>query len=154
MVVRRILLYGGETWPLRAADERRLEVFDNNCPLRTLRHRRTDGVTWADLRRSRQPDEIPSTLLQRQLRWRRADDTRSAGGETPYWFAEKMRRTGKIWDSNSQENLTILFAPTVLGLCCWNRDRMAIACELTDNCRIRAALRQGHLVGQTGDQHN
>ena len=30
-IVRTILLYGCETWPLRAVDLRKLEVFDNDC---------------------------------------------------------------------------------------------------------------------------
>ncbi len=30
VVVRSILLYGCETWPVRVADERMLEVFDND----------------------------------------------------------------------------------------------------------------------------
>jgi hypothetical protein len=29
--VRAVLLYGSETWPLRAEDQRRLQVFDNRC---------------------------------------------------------------------------------------------------------------------------
>ncbi|KER25325.1 hypothetical protein T265_07200 [Opisthorchis viverrini] len=33
--VRAVLLYGCETWPIRAADLRRLQVFDNRC-LRTI----------------------------------------------------------------------------------------------------------------------
>ena len=30
-VVRAVLLYGCETWPLRSEDVRRLSVFDNRC---------------------------------------------------------------------------------------------------------------------------
>ncbi|KER31617.1 hypothetical protein T265_02131 [Opisthorchis viverrini] len=33
--VRAVLLYGCETWPIRAAEPRRLQVFDNRC-LRTI----------------------------------------------------------------------------------------------------------------------
>ncbi len=41
-VVRSILLYGCETWPVRVADERMLEVFDNDRIRRILRVRRRD----------------------------------------------------------------------------------------------------------------
>ncbi|KER20686.1 hypothetical protein T265_10817 [Opisthorchis viverrini] len=33
--VRAVLLYGCETWPIRAAEQRRLQVFDNRC-LKTI----------------------------------------------------------------------------------------------------------------------
>ncbi|KER22097.1 hypothetical protein T265_14942, partial [Opisthorchis viverrini] len=33
--VRAVLLYGCETWPIRTADLRRLQVFDNRC-LKTI----------------------------------------------------------------------------------------------------------------------
>ncbi len=43
-VVRSILLYGCETWPVRVADERMLEVFDNDSIRRILRVRRRLGA--------------------------------------------------------------------------------------------------------------
>ncbi|KER30325.1 hypothetical protein T265_03269 [Opisthorchis viverrini] len=39
--VRAVLLYGCETWPIRAADLRRLQVFDNRC-LGTIAHQFLD----------------------------------------------------------------------------------------------------------------
>ncbi len=42
-VVRSILLYGCETWPVRVADERMLEVFDND----SISHPRKCGAVSA-----------------------------------------------------------------------------------------------------------
>ncbi len=39
-----ILLYGGETWPVRVARERMLAVFDNDIIRRILRVRGEEGV--------------------------------------------------------------------------------------------------------------
>ncbi len=50
-VMRSILLYGCETWPVRVADERTLEVFDNDIIRRILRVRRRDCVPSVELLR-------------------------------------------------------------------------------------------------------
>ncbi len=50
-VVRSIRLYGCETWPVRVADERLLEVFDNYGIRRILRVRHRDRVPSVELRR-------------------------------------------------------------------------------------------------------
>ncbi len=69
VVVRSILLYGCETWPVRVADERMLEVFDNDSIRRILRVRRRDCVTSVELRRRLSHTGIPALLAQRRLRW-------------------------------------------------------------------------------------
>ncbi len=51
-VLRSILLYGCETWPVPVADERMLEVFDNDSIRRILRVRRRDYVPSMELRRT------------------------------------------------------------------------------------------------------
>ncbi len=68
-VVRSILLYGCETWPVRVADERMLEVFDNDSIRRILRVRRTDCVPSVKLRRRLCLTRIPALLVQRRLHW-------------------------------------------------------------------------------------
>ncbi len=68
-VVRSILLYGCETWPIRVSDERMLEVFDNDSIRRILRVRRRDCVPSVELRRRLCLTSIPSLLVQRRLRW-------------------------------------------------------------------------------------
>ncbi len=64
-----ILLYGCETWPLRVKDQRRLEVFDNDCLRRILGRRRLDRAPCAVLRRQLHLRALPPVLLQRRLRW-------------------------------------------------------------------------------------
>ncbi len=68
-VVRTILLYGYETWPLRVEDRKRLEVFDNDCLRRIERCDRRDRVPRAVLRQRLQLPTLPALLLQHRLRW-------------------------------------------------------------------------------------
>ncbi len=49
-VARSILLYVCETWPVWVADERMLEVFDNDSILRILHVRQSDYVSSVELR--------------------------------------------------------------------------------------------------------
>ncbi len=68
-VVRSILLYGCETWHLRVAGERMLEVFGNDSIWRILRVRRTDCVPSVELRRHLCLTSITTLLVQGSLRW-------------------------------------------------------------------------------------
>ena len=71
--VRAVLLYGSETWSVRAEDVRRLQVFDNRC-LRTIAH-----VGWSQrirnevIRKRVLGDNFDSTIKEcierNQLRW-------------------------------------------------------------------------------------
>ncbi len=66
--VRSILLYGCETWPARVADERMLEVFDNDSINHILCKRRRDCVPPVELRRRLCITSIPALFVQRRLR--------------------------------------------------------------------------------------
>ncbi len=68
-VVRSILLYGCETWPVLVANERMLEVFDNDSIRRILRVRRIDCVPSVELQRRLCLTSIPALLAQRRFRW-------------------------------------------------------------------------------------
>ena len=68
-IVRTILLYGCQTWPLRAVDLRKLEVFDNGCLRYILRCHRIDRVPTTTLRRCVYLRALPPVLLHRRLRW-------------------------------------------------------------------------------------
>ncbi len=68
-VVRSILLYGCETWPVRVAEERSLEAFDNDSIRRILHVRRRDCVPSMELRRRLCLTHIPALLVQRRLHW-------------------------------------------------------------------------------------
>ncbi len=63
------ILFGCETWPVRVADERMLEVFDNDSIRRILRVRRRDCVPSVELRRRLRLTSIPALLVQSRLRW-------------------------------------------------------------------------------------
>ncbi len=68
-VVHPILLYGCETRPIRVAEERILEGFDNDSIRRILRVKRRDCVPSVELRRRLCLTSIPTLLVQRRLRW-------------------------------------------------------------------------------------
>ena len=68
-IVPAILLYGCETWPLRAVDQRRLEVFDTDCLRYILRCSRIDRVPTSTLHRRLNLCPLPPVLLQRRLQW-------------------------------------------------------------------------------------
>ncbi len=68
-VVCSILHYSCETWPVRVADERRLEVVDNDSIRRILCERRRGCVPSVEPRRSLCITSIPAQLAQRRLRW-------------------------------------------------------------------------------------
>ncbi len=67
--VRSILLYGCETWPARVADERMLEVFDNDSINHIICIRRRDCVPSVELRHRLCITSILVLLVQRRLRW-------------------------------------------------------------------------------------
>ncbi len=69
VVVRSILVYGCETWHVRVADGRMLEVLDNDSNRRILRVRRRDCVPSVELRRRLCLTSIPPLVVQRRLRW-------------------------------------------------------------------------------------
>ncbi len=118
-VVRSILLYDCETWPVRVADERMLEVFDNDSIRRILHARRRDCVPSVKLRRRLGLTSIPVLLVQRRLRWF-GHGVRRPEGElikdllllTPprTWY----RRAGgqlKTWATTIKADLKPIFGP-------------------------------------------
>ncbi len=68
-VIFTILLYGCETWPVRVADEKMLEVFDNGSIRRILHVRRRDCVPSVTLCRHLRLTSKPALFVQRRLRW-------------------------------------------------------------------------------------
>ncbi len=62
VVVRSILLYGCETWPVRVADERMLEFFDNDTIRHILRVMHRDCVPPVELHRRLCLKSIPALL--------------------------------------------------------------------------------------------
>jgi Domain of unknown function (DUF6451) len=72
--VRSVLLYGCETWPIRAEDVRRLSVFDSRC-LRTIarvwwdHHLSNDTVRRRVFKDSKRNIAVPNAISRHRFRW-------------------------------------------------------------------------------------
>ncbi len=127
--MRAILLYGCETWPVRVADERVLEVFENDSLLRILHVRRRDCEQSVELRRRLSLTSISALFVQRRFHWFGHDAKRSEGElikdhllPTPprIW----RRRTGgqlKIRAITFKTDLEPFSGPRVSGYARWKR---------------------------------
>ncbi len=67
--VHSILLFGCETWPVRIADERMLEVFNNDSIRCILRVRRYPCVPSVELSCRLSLTIMPALVMQGRLRW-------------------------------------------------------------------------------------
>ncbi len=121
--MRSILLYGCETWPVRVADERMLEIFDNDNIRRILRVRRRDGVPSVDLRRRLCLTSIPTLLVKRRLHWfghaaRRPEGELIKDLLFPTPPRTWRRRAGgqlKTWATTIKADLEPISGPRVFG---------------------------------------
>nr|CAH8840565.1 unnamed protein product [Trichobilharzia regenti] len=157
--IRPVLLYGCETWPLRAEDLRRLEVVDHWC-LRYILH-----VRWQDKlsneevrRRCYNINQIPVLVQQRRLRWfghvlRRPDDdlVKSVLNPSPLpsW---RCRRGGqlKTWLGTVKADMECLGLQTVYGLRLWNKNWITLSQNLASDRRAWAAMiRDVHEAGSS-----
>ncbi len=68
-VARTIFLYSFETGPVRVADVKMLEAFDNDNIRRILHVKCRDRVSSVEPRRRLCLSSIPALLVQRRLRW-------------------------------------------------------------------------------------
>ena len=143
-----ILLYGCETWPLRAIDLRKLEVFDNDCLRNILRCHRIDHVSTTTLRHRLNLRSLPPILLQHRLWWF-GHAARCPEGELihdvllPTSFLNWQKHiSGKLktWASTIKDDLAVLSGPQVAGLWRWNRDWLAISCDLAQDRRMWVAI--------------
>ena len=146
-VVRSILLYGSETWPVRAEDLHKLEVFDNDCLRRILRHRRVDRVPIIELRKKLKLLSIPEILVQRRLRWF-GHAARRPGGEIirdvllptpPSTWRKRAGGQMKTWATTLKADLARITGPTVVGLSRWKRDWLSICCDQAQDRRLWSA---------------
>ncbi len=115
-LIRTILLYGCETWPVRAEDLRRLEGFNNDCLRCLLRCCRRYRVPYASLRQRCSLRALPPILPQRRLRW----------------FGHASRRApcdGLRWPSTMEPGVANDLHQDGPGPLCMVRDR--------DGCRQR-----------------
>ncbi len=123
-------------------DQRRLEVFDNDCLRRILGRRRLDRVPCAVFRRQLHIRALPPVLLQRRLSWFGHAARRPAGEiirEPPVHWRKKRGGQLKTWMTTLKEDLARLSGPVVYGLRRWNRDCMVIGIAWTEDCGAWAA---------------
>ena len=146
-IVRTSLLYGCETWAVTASDQRKLEVFDNDCLRRILRVRRIDHVPVITLRRTCHLISVPSLLLQRRLRWfghvsRRPQDELLHRALHISPDVSWRRRPGgqlKTWSTTIKQDLSLMSGPQVHGLRTWNRCWLQLSVDLAQDRRAWAA---------------
>ncbi len=129
-VVRSILLYGCEAWPVRVVDERMLEVFANDRIRRILRVRRRDCVPSVELRRCLCLTSIPVLFVQRRLRWF-GHAARHSEGELikdlllPTPPRTWRRRAGgqlKTWATTIKADLEPISGRRIFGYAQWRKD--------------------------------
>ncbi len=157
-VVRPILLHGCETWPVRVADERILEVFDNDSIRRILRVRRRDCVPSVELRRRLCLTRIPALLVQRRLRWfghaaRRPEGELIKDLLLPTPPRTWRRRAGgqmQKWATTTKADLEPISGPRVFGHARWRQDWVKVSSELAQDRRAWSASGR-NVVNAIGD---
>ncbi len=126
---------GCETWPVRVADERMLEVFDNDSIRRILRVRRRDCVPSVELRRRLSLTSIPALLVQSRLRWfghaaRRPEGELIKDLLLPTPPRTWRNRTGgqlKTWATTTKADLEPISGPRVFGHARWRKDWVKVS---------------------------
>lgn len=146
-IIRSILLYGSETWAMRVADQRRLEVFDNDCLRRILRRRRSDHIPVSALRSACGMFSLSSVMLQRRLRWfghvaRKPQEEIASKTlhltPDPTWRRRQGGQT-KTWLETIKEDLTLISGPATYGLRSWNNSWLQHSVGLAQDRRAWAA---------------
>ena len=92
------LLYGSETWQLKATHERKLDAFDMKCLCKILGIKWKDFVTNEEIRDKTKQQPLSSTICKRRLRWLghvlRLPATRPAN-QAINWTPKGQRRRGR-----------------------------------------------------------
>ncbi len=141
--MRSILLYGCETWPVRVADERMLEVFDNDSIRCILRVRRRDCVPSVELRRRLCLTSIPALLGQRRLRWFGHAARRPEGDlikdllllTPPRTWRRRAGGQLKTWATTIKADLEPISGPRVFGHARWRQGWVKVSSELAQDRR-------------------
>ncbi len=161
--MRSILLYGCKTWPVRVADESRLEVFDNDSIRRVLRGRRRDCVPSVELRCHLRLTSILALLVQRRLCWfgpaaRRPESELIKDLVLPTPPRTLRRRTGrqlKTWATTIKADLEPISGPRVFGHARWRKGWVKVSSELAQDRRAwNASVRDAvNAIGHAGSTH-
>jgi hypothetical protein len=146
--VRPVLLYGCETWPLRAEDTRKLEVFDHWCLRYILKARRSDGLSNEEVRRRCFVTQRLSKLLQRRrLQWfghvlRKTDTEICKRALAPAPCRGWRCRSGgqvKTWLNTVRHDMEKLGLQVIHGTRKWNQKWITICADLAEDRRSWAA---------------
>ncbi len=146
-VVRTILLYGCETWPLRVEDRKRLEVIDNDCVGRIENVTAAIGFHAQLSAKRLQLPTLPALLWQRRFRWF-GHAARRAPGEfmreliNPDVPRTWRKRTGgqlKTGATTLKEDLVRLIGPSAVGIRRWNKEWASLATDLAQDRRAWSA---------------
>lgn len=141
-------IYGCESWPMRASDLRRLEVFDHYCLCRILRLRWQHFVSNAVVRERCQITSLQQALLARRLCWfghalrrQRGELIREAIDPIPLrgW----KRRCGgqlKTWLRTVKQDAELNLGPTIYGIRRWNREWLSLVSALATDRRAWSAF--------------
>ncbi len=156
--MQSILLYSCETWPARVADERMLEVFDNDCIRRIVHMWRRDCVPTAELRHRLRLTSIPTKIAQRRLFWFGHSTRRPDGEVIKDLFLPTPQRTWrkrvggqmKTWTTTIKSSMEPLSEPWVLGYARWRKDWAKVWSELVQDRRALSATIR-HVVSSIGD---
>ncbi len=133
-MIRSILLYSCETWPVRVTDERVLAVFVNDSIRRILRVRRRDCVPSVELRLNLSLTSIPAQLIQR-----RPDGELIKDLLLPTPPRTWRRQTGgqlKTRATTIKADLESLSGPRIFGYARWRKDFVKVSSELVQDCII------------------
>ena len=157
--IRPVLLYGCETWPLRATDNQALKVFDRWCLRRIANIRWPDRVSNEEL--YRRCDDIPclsNLMQQRRLQWfghvLRKPNTEPcraalAPGRFPNW---RFRHGGqlKTWLNTIKSDIDATGIGAAYSIRRWNRDWVHLCADLAaDRRQWHAITRDIHEAGSS-----
>ncbi len=161
--MRSILLYGSETWPVRVAEERMLEVFGNDDIHRILRVRRRDCVPSVELRRRLSLTRIPALLVQTRLRWFGHAATRPKGElikdlllpTTPRMWRRRAGGQLKTWGTTIKADREPISGPRLFSHARWRQDWVKVSSELALDSRAWSASARDviNAIGDASSTH-
>ncbi len=145
------------------ADERMLEVFDNECIRRLLCASRRGCVPSEELRRRPCLTSIPALFVQRRLHWfghaaRRPEGELIKDLLLPTPPRTWRRRGGgqlKTWATTIKAHLEPISGPRVVGHAQWRNDWVKVSSELAQDRRAwNASVRDVvNAIGDAGSTH-
>ncbi len=126
------------TWLVRVADERMLEVFDNDSIHRILYLRRRDCVPSVELQRRLCLTTMPALFMQRRLRWFDHAARRPTGelikdlvlSTPPRTWPRRTEGQPKAWATMIKADLEPHFGLLVFGHARWRMDWVKACNEL------------------------